>query len=183
MNRGVARVLRHRDFRIFEIGHWISTIGFWNFRIALGWLTWQLTESGFWLSVMAFAEAFPGAVLLPFTGAIADRVHRLNMFRTTQFVHFALVSIVAALTLAGHINQYILAGLVFMIGINAAFGMPARMTLPPNLVPRDDISPAVALNSMLFQVSMFLGPALAMNAGRIRADIGSAMTNALGDGP
>ena len=146
MNRGVARVLRHRDFRIFEIGHWISTIGFWNFRIALGWLTWQLTESGFWLSVMAFAEAFPGAVLLPFTGAIADRVHRLNMFRTTQFVHFALVSIVAALTLAGHINQYILAGLVFMIGINAAFGMPARMTLPPNLVPRDDISPFMVMS-------------------------------------
>ena len=154
-------MLGHRDFRVYAFGHWFGAIGFWNFRIALGWLTWELTESGAWLGIVAFAEAFPGAVLLPFTGAIADRVHRLALFKFNQIINLGLMAAVAVLTLTGLITIHLLTVLVFLVGVNAAFGMPARMTLAPNLVPVADISPAVATNASLFTLSMFVGPAIA----------------------
>ena len=77
----IARALQNRNYRIYITGNGLSLVGSWMQRLAIGWLTWQLTESGTWLGLMAFADLFPSIVLGPLGGAIADRRPRLRILQ------------------------------------------------------------------------------------------------------
>jgi len=78
--------LRNVSFGIYSLGSAVSLTGMWMERIAVGWLTWQLTESGFWLGVVAFADFFPVILIAPIAGAAADRWDRLQVVKVSQFV-------------------------------------------------------------------------------------------------
>jgi len=80
----IRSVLSHPDYLNYTIGNACSHFGTWVQRVAVGWLTWELTESGAWLGIIAFAEMFPIVVLAPLGGAVADRVERLPAVRLTQ---------------------------------------------------------------------------------------------------
>ena len=71
---GIGRALSHKEYRRFWIGNFLSTVGRWMYRMSVGWLTWELTESTSWLGIVAFAEIFPTVLLSVFAGAIADRI-------------------------------------------------------------------------------------------------------------
>ena len=159
--QGFARALRHRDFMWFSMTSWVSTTGMWMQRVGVGWLTWELTHSGAWLGIMAAANAVPGIILLPFTGAYADRIDRLKLMRVTQSINFFANTLLAVLTLTGHISVEIMLAITLLSGVVQTFNMPVRMTIAPSLVPLQDLPAAISVNSFQFTTAMFIGPALA----------------------
>jgi MFS family permease len=165
----MGRSMRHRYYRIFSITHFISAVGFWLQRIGIGWLTWDLTHSGAWLGMIAFAEAVPMFLLTPLAGSLADRVDRLKMFRGLNIANTIVAAVLATLTISGLINIYWLTVIAIVTGSLSAMQLPARMTMAPGLVPRDDVPAAIGLNAILFQLSAFIGPAI---AGLIIASLG-----------
>ena len=161
MDGGIARAFRHRQYRNFAIGDFISLVGHWVQRVAVGWLTWQLTESGTWLGIMAFAELAPSMLFSPIGGAHADRFNRLRIVLVTEVMLAAQAASLAVLTLSGWVDVWSLAVLTVVRGCLNAWSHPARQALVPSLVPHGDIAPAIALNSVLFNSARFIGPAIA----------------------
>ena len=159
--RLVALLRRNPNYAIFSAGNAVSLVGMWMERIAVGWLTWQLTESGFWLGVVAFADFFPVMVIGPIAGAFADRLDRLRVVQVSQTLLLVQASVLTALTATGHINVWLLVALTVVHGVVVAFNQPARLALIPSLVTSADLAPAVAVNSVFFNLARFIGPMLA----------------------
>lgn len=160
LTKGALRALRHRNFVIVEAAGWLTSAGVWLYRIGVGVLAWDLTHSGFWLGVIAVAEAGPGILVAPVAGTLADRHDRLVLARIVQSFIMLVTALLAALTLAGLVDIGMLVGLTALHGIGAGSWQPVRMAIAPNLVPRADIAAAITLHSALFNVGRFLGPAL-----------------------
>ena len=160
-SRGMGRALRHRDFRIYMSAHFVSAVAYWMQRIGIGWLTWQMTHEGYWLGIMSAADALPIVLIAPLAGAIADRVNRLHLFRLLQFGNAAVDYAMCALVLTGLVTPLSMMGLIILGGICNSLMLPLRLTLGPNLVPREDIPAAISFHSVSFQCSVFVGPALA----------------------
>ncbi len=158
---GIGRGLRHRDYRIFTLRNFISMLGIWLQRVAIGYLAFQLTKSGFWLGAIAFAESAPLIVLVAIAGAVVDRVDRLKLLKFLQMMMVVVAALLAILTITGLINIWLLLILATCNGIIQSFHLPVRMTFAPNLVPREDLTSAVGLNSALYNVSRFTGPLIA----------------------
>lgn len=157
----LAEVLRTRNYAIYTTGNSVSLIGTWVQRIATGWLTWELTGSGFWLGAMAFADLAPTVLIGPVAGVVADRVDRLRMIMLSQTLMMAFAAALFLLTATGHIAVWSLLLLTLANGIVAAFNQPARLALIPALVPRDQLPSAVAINSIVFNTARFVGPMVA----------------------
>ena len=157
----IALPLRNPNLGIYSAGSAVSLTGMWMERIAIGWLTWQLTESGFWLGVVAFADFFPVILIAPIAGAAADRWDRLRVVKTSQFILLVQASVLFAATASGHITVGLIVALTAIHGIVVAFNQPARLALVPSLVPRVDLGPAVAINSIIFNLARFIGPIFA----------------------
>ena len=160
-NRGMGRALRHRDYALYAVGGWFSNIGLWVQRIAVGWLTWTFTESWTWLGVIVFAEGITATIVMPIAGIYADRLDRLSLARITQMGLMAVSALLAVFTFLGITNIWILLGLMMICGIMEGFWTPVRMSIPPNLVPREDLTSALGISASLFNLAQFLGPAVA----------------------
>jgi MFS family permease len=130
-------------------------------RIAVGWLTWQLTHSGLWLGIVAFADFFPVLLVGPIAGAAADRWDRLRVVQTSQCILLVQAAVLFALTASGHMNIGLLVALTAFQGVIVAFNQPARLALVPSLVAQADLASAVAINSVVFNLARFIGPMLA----------------------
>jgi len=161
MTKSTLRALRHRNFVIVEAAGWLTGAGVWFYRIGIQVLAWDLTQSGAWLGVIALAEAGPGIFIAPIAGALADRHDRLVMARMVQLFIMIVTALLAALTLAGMVDIWMLVALAALHGVGAGFWQPVRMAIAPNLVPREDLTAAIALHSTLFNMGRFLGPAIA----------------------
>ncbi len=157
----IARVFASRNYRLFAAGNAISLIGTWLQRVAVGWLAWQLTHSGTWLGLVAFADLFPTVVLSPWAGALADRRDRVRVIWASQVVAMIQASLLALLTAFGIITIWSLFALAVLLGIANAVSQPARLALIPSLVERVNLPSAVAINSIIFNGARFIGPALA----------------------
>lgn len=158
---GIGRALGNRDYRRYWIGNTVNTVGRWMYRMSVGWLTWQLTESTSWLGAVAFADTFPMVVFSIFGGAVADRIGYLRVVRVCQLATAFFGAIFAALTLAGLITVELVLLLAMLIGSLDAVTTPARMSMVHSLVPRDDLSAAIALGSATFNAARLVGPAIA----------------------
>lgn len=168
--------LRDRNYRIYAGGNAVSLTGTWMQRIAVGWLAWQLTHSGTWLGLVAFADLFPAVVLSPLSGSLADRHDRRRILWVTQIVSMAQATALAVLTVTGWVTIESLFGLTVVLGIVTALAQPARLALVPSLADRSRLSSAVALNSLVFNLARFLGPVI---AGVVIAESGLALAFAL----
>lgn len=157
----IARALRYPDFATYTAGSAVSLIGTWTQRVATGWLAWELTGSGFWLGAVAFADLFPTLLVGPIAGAAADRWDRLTVTRTTQSIALVQATALAALTFAGQMSIGLLCVLTAVGGVATAFNQPARLAMIPSLVPRSDLVAALAINSIIFNLARFIGPAIA----------------------
>lgn len=157
----IRRTLGHRNFGIYVAGNAISLIGTWVQRIAIGWLTWELTESGAWLGLVAFADLFPAVLIGPIGGVFADRFPRIAVIRVAQFLLMLQSIMLFALTASGLITVWSVLALALFNGIVFGFNQPARLALVPSLVPRDDLPTAVAINAIIFNLARFIGPAIA----------------------
>ncbi len=157
----IRSAFANRNFAIYAAGNSVSLVGLWVQRLAVGWLTWQLTESGLWLGAMAFADLFPVVLLGPFAGVVADRVDRRRIALVCQSLALAEASALCLLTAIGWITVEVLLGLTLFLGIVVAFHQPARLSLVPSLVRPRDLAAAVAISSVMFNMARFVGPAVA----------------------
>jgi len=157
----MLRAFRHRDFTLYAFSGLISNIGLWFQRTGVQWLTWSLTESYAWLGAIAMAEAITVTFCLPLFGTVVDRANRLHLARISQVIMIALAGVFATLTILDWISVWILFGLMMLNGISESFWTPIRMSMAPSLVPRDDLSSAIGIGSIFFNVAQFAGPAIA----------------------
>ena len=150
----------NRNYALYMGGNIPSHFGSWIQRVAIGWLVWELTESGYWLGVVAVAELAPSMVLAPFAGAVADRVNRLNGLKVTQTLAMLQALALCAVAALGPTIDW-LVWLSFARGLVMSFNQPLRFSVLPSLVERKDLSAAVGINALSFNCSRVLGPVVA----------------------
>jgi predicted MFS family arabinose efflux permease len=167
----IARAFAHRNYLIYVSGNSISLVGWWLARVAIGWLTWTLTHSGAWLGLISLADFLPVLFLAPFAGVLADRRDRVRIIRLTQWIGCVQASLLAILVASDAMTIEILFALVLMLGIASGVAQPSRLALIPTLVHRESLASALAINSVIFNLARFIGPAL---AGIVIAEIGIA---------
>jgi len=160
--RNPIRVLMvHRNFRLFWLGQTGSVIGTWMESVATGWLALQLTNSAFMVGVVAAAGSLPVLLLTLYAGVVVDRRPKLRMVKTTQSLLLVQAAVLWWFNWSGHITVAWLALLSLVAGSISAFDIPARQSLMIELVGREDVVDAIALNSSGFNVARVIGPALA----------------------
>ena len=157
----ILRALRHRNYQIFFGGQLISLVGTWMQQVAQAWLVYRLTGSSLLLGLVGFASQIPVCLLAPLGGAAADRVSRRSILLGTQIASMLLAALLAALTLTGHISIPLLFGLAAALGAVNAFDIPARQAFVVEMVGREDLINAIALNSSMFNGARVIGPAVA----------------------
>lgn len=157
----VWQTLTIPNFRNYMAGNFVSQMGLWSQRIAIQWLTWELTKDPFWLGLMAFADFFPIVSMGPLAGAYADRIERLRGIRLFVFLSGCLSAIIAAMVMTDAIDRYSLLLLVFLNGCVLSFNYPFRLAIIPQLVGREALTSAISINSIGFNVARIAGPALA----------------------
>jgi MFS family permease len=155
------RALRHRNFRLFFAGQFISLTGTWMQSVAQSWLVYRLTGSIVLLGLIGFASQIPVFLLAPLGGATADRYNRHRILITTQCIAMTLASILAALTLTGYIQIWHLFVIAAGFGLANAFDIPARQAFAVDMVGKEDLINAIALNSSMFNGARIVGPAIA----------------------
>lgn len=126
----------------------------------MGWLTWELTGSPAWLGIVAFADTFPMVIMTILAGAWADRFGNLVLLRMSQGFVVAGAVLTAVLAFNGALNIILIVALSLFVGIAEATTTPARLSFVNHLVPKEDLSAAIAVNSATFNLARFLGPAL-----------------------
>jgi MFS family permease len=155
------RALRHRNYRLFFSGQLISVTGTWMQTVAQSWLVYRLTGSAVLLGIVGFAGQFPIFVLASIGGAAADRYSRYKILIATQAASMLLALALAGLTLTGTITVPLLITLAALLGVVNAFDIPARQAFVVEMVGREDLVNAIALNSSVFNGARIVGPAIA----------------------
>lgn len=154
------RALRHRNYRLFYAGQGISLSGTWMQTIAQAWLVLELTDSKTALGTVIVLQFLPITIFVLFAGVIADRVPKRNFIVLTQVVAMVQALLLAALVWTGEVqlwHVYVLAG---MLGLANAFEQPTRQAFVVEMVGKDDLMNAIALNSGLFNGARLVGPAV-----------------------
>ncbi|MBT4738826.1 MAG: MFS transporter, partial [Rhodospirillaceae bacterium] len=150
---GLRQAFAIRNFAIYTAGNTLSLIGMWVQRLAVGWLMWELTESGAWLGAIAIAEFFPIVILTPLGGVIADRFDRQRISIIAQTFACGQAIALWVFTLTGAISPEILVALMAIGGVTNAMNQAARITLVVNMVPREVMGTAIAISSIIFNVA------------------------------
>ena len=157
----VFRSLRHRDYRLLLGGSITYSSGYWVLVTAQGWLVLQLTDSAFWVGMIAFMVGIPSLFLCPFGGLYADRLDRRKLLLVGQVASALPILLLATLTSTGVIAIWHIAAISVFIGIVWALTDPAYLAIIPSLVTRSDLTNAIAMDTLAWQLSRFIGPAIA----------------------
>ncbi len=156
------RALRHRNFRLFLTGQFVSLIGTWMQTVALGWLVYRLSHSPFLLGVTGFLGQIPSLFLSPLAGVWADRWNRHRMVIGTQLLAMIQALALAALVLSGRATIPEVLALTLFLGFVNAVDVPSRQSFMFEMVQGgDDLPNAIALNSSVFNVARLVGPSIA----------------------
>jgi len=157
----VFRAFKHRNFQLFFGGQIISLTGTWMQSVAQSWLVYRLTGSVALLGLIGFAGQFPVFLLTAFGGAIADKYNRRQILVATQTCSMMLAAILAALMLTETIAVWHLFALASLGGVINAFDIPTRQSFVVDMVGKEDLLNAIALNSSMFNGARIVGPAIA----------------------
>jgi MFS family permease len=156
-----GRALRHRNFQLFFSGQLISLIGTWMQSVAQSWLVYRLTGSALLLGSVGFASQIPVFMFAPLGGITADRMNRRHIVIATQIASMALALILAALTLFHRVQVWHVFVLASLLGVVNAFDIPGRQSFLVDMVGKEDLMNAIALNSSMFNGARVIGPAIA----------------------
>lgn len=159
--QAAGRALRHRNFQLFFGGQLISLVGTWMQTVAQSWLVYRLTGSGFELGAVGFASQIPVFLFAPLGGIVADRKNRQQVVIATQAASMVLAFILAALTLSHQVKVWHVFVLAALLGVVNAFDIPGRQSFLVDMVGKDDLMNAIALNSSMFNGARVVGPAVA----------------------
>src|SRR5436309_1040683 len=155
------RSLRHRNFRLYWTGQLVSLIGTWMQSVAQGWLMHRLTSSAFMLGLLGFLQFLPVLLLSLWAGVIADRVDKRRLLIVTQTSALIQAATLAAVVSGGVVRPWMVLALALFFGVFNAFDLPARQSFLVELVGKEDLSNAIALNSAAFNTARIVGPAIA----------------------
>ena len=155
------RALRHRNFQLFFGGQLISLIGTWMQTVAQAWLVYRLTKSAFLLGSVGFASQIPVFLIAPIGGITADRINRQRLVIATQTCALILAAILSWLTLTGRVEVWHIFVLAALLGAVNAFDIPGRQSFIVDMVGKEDLMNAIALNSSMFNGARVIGPAIA----------------------
>lgn len=153
--------LRSPNYRRFWWGGLVSLTGSWGQTTALSWLVYDLTGSPLMLGTVMMVNTIPTMLLALVGGVIADRSEKRHLLLASQGAFMTISVALAILTLTGRIEVWQILAVSVIGGVASAIDMPARQSLIPHLVGRDDLLNAIALNSAMFNGSRILGPAIA----------------------
>jgi MFS family permease len=157
----LSRSFRHRNFRLFFTGQFVSLIGTWMQSVAVSWLVYRLTGSSLSLGLVGFASHLPVFVLGLWGGYLADRGDKRAILVVTQTAAMLQALGLAALTFAGLADIWLVAALAMVLGVVNAVDMPTRQSFVVEMVGKEDLHNAIALNSSMFNTARVVGPALA----------------------
>jgi len=158
--QGTFTSLKYPNYRLWFIGQLVSLVGTWAQSAALGYLIYQLTKSPAYLGYVSFAGGLPTWIFTLYAGAIADRVSRRTLMVITQSGMMVVAIILAILTFTNLIQWWQILILSFLMGVCNAFDAPARQAFVLEMVDREDMTNAIALNSTMFNLAVVVGPAL-----------------------
>jgi MFS family permease len=162
MDIEAGRAFRSRNFRYFFAGQSISLLGTWMQKTAVSWVIYSQTHSKFMLGVSVFATLFPSALFSLLGGVVSDRYNRYRVLLLTQVLSMAQAALLALAVFWRPEAVWAIIGLSAVLGLINAFDVPARQSLVYDLVEdKKDLPNAVALNSMMLNLSKLLGPAVA----------------------
>jgi MFS family permease len=152
---------RHRDFCIFWIGSLLSGIGSQFTAVAMAWQIYELTNSAFQIGLLGLARAVPQAILLLVAGLLADAMNRRKLMMCTQIGLFCVSTMLALLTLSGKASAEMLYLATMALALFSSLEAPARQSMIPNLVPRENLPQALALQGTQRYIPIIAGPSLA----------------------
>jgi MFS family permease len=158
-----SRALRHRNFQLFFSGQLVSLVGTWMQSVAQSWLVYRLTGSALLLGSVGFASQIPVFLFAPLGGIAADRINRRHIVISTQVAAMLLALILAVLTLSHAIDRkvWLIFVLAALLGVVNAFDIPGRQSFLVDMVGKEDLMNAIALNSSMFNGARVIGPAIA----------------------
>lgn len=155
-----VRALRHSNFRLFWSGQLVSLVGTWMQMVARGWLVLELTGSAFWLGMVGFATSVPVLAFSLFAGSVADRVSKRKLVIGMQAISMVMALLLALLTYLRVVEVWHVLAISVVLGTAFAFDAPARQAFTADMVGKDDLMNAVALNSAIFNGARVVGPAI-----------------------
>ncbi len=159
--RQTFAALKYPNYRLWFCGQMTSLFGTWMQSTAQGYLVFQLTHSPAYLGYVSFAAGIPGWLLALFGGVVADRAPRRTLLVITQSFMMLLAFILATLTFTHVVRPWHILILAFSLGIANAFDAPARQSFVLEMVEREDLTNAIALNSTMFNTATVIGPTTA----------------------
>ena len=163
--------LKYPNYRLWFKGQLVSLFGTWMQMTAQGFLIFELTHSSAYLGLLGFAVGIPAWIFMMYAGVVADRIPRRTMIIITQSSMMILALILATLTFLGVIQAWHILVFGFLLGTATAFDAPARQAFVLEMVEREDLTNAIALNSTLFNSATAIGPAV---GGLVYAAVGPA---------
>jgi MFS family permease len=152
---------RHYNYRLWFAGQLISVIGTWMQNTAQGFLVYTLTGSAAYLGYLGFVSGIPSWLFMLYGGVVADRVPRRTLMIITQSSMMVLAFILAGLVFTNVVQPWHIMVLAFLLGIANAFDMPARQAFVLEMVSREDMTNAIAMNATMFNAGVIIGPAIA----------------------
>ena len=158
---GIFRALRIRDYRLFWSGNFLSNIGTWMQNVAQGWLVFELTNSPFLVGLAGFAQSVPVLIFSLVGGVIADRANRRKLLIGMQTAMMALALVLAVSITLKIVSIHEILVVALLLGTAVALHAPAYQAMVQDMVGRTDVSNAIALNSIQFNLSRVIGPTLA----------------------
>jgi len=159
--RQTFAALRHRNYNLWFRGQIVSLMGTWMQQTAQGYLIFQLTHSPAYLGYVGFAAGVPAWLFTLYGGVVADRVEKRKLLLATQTSMMLLAFILAALVFSDLVQPWHILVLAFGLGIANAFDAPARLAIVSEMVSREDLTNAIALNATMFNTGSAIGPAVA----------------------
>ena len=176
---GMFRALSHRNYRLFLTGAFLSNVGTWMQAVAQGWLVLHLTNSPFWLGLDAFMATSPAFIFTLLGGVFADLIDRRRLLIFTQIGAGLAALGLATLVATDVVNRWMVLGFSFVTGCCMALASPSYLAMTYDLVGREDLANAIALNSTQFQLSRVIGPTMAGVAFRVFGLAGCFYANGL----
>jgi MFS family permease len=151
--------LRHRNFQLYFGGQLVSVSGTWMQLIALGWLVYQLSHSDFTLGLVGFAAAIPSLIVAPWGGVIADRVSKRGLLVMTNSAAMVLAFVLSVLAFINQVQVWHIILLSVLLGVVNALDGPTRQAFVVDMVGREDLTNAIAMNSVMINGARVIGPA------------------------
>jgi MFS family permease len=161
LRRRALTSLQYRDFRLLWFGHIFTSMAFWMDQVSRGWLIYELTDSTVQLGLVRGVQAIPILLLSPVAGSAADRYSRKTQILIAQVIDGAMFAALALLIFSGQIQPWHVYITAFGMAIVQTFQQPARAAIVSDVVPTQNLTNAVGLSSVVFNVARSTGPALA----------------------